>query len=452
VTITAAARPQTTPRHIATVALLAFGYAGYYFCRSDYSVALPLIVAEQAKHGVPAAAAQIRLGSIASFGVLAYAIGKFPGGSLADRFGGRRNFLAGMSGSVLFTLLFMLGGGFPLFTLAWIGNRAVQSLGWVGMVKITSRWFSFSTYGTVMAILSLSYLFGDAISREIMSVLLAHGAGWRGLFAAGAAILFALLIANALFLRETPEELGLPSPEENPLNLFATGTTAIPRSTANSRTAANPRTATNPGTAAIFRQLLGSPTFWLVCVISLCATLLRETFNLWTPLYFTQSVGLSNASAASNSALFPFFGGLSVIVAGVLSDKLGPRGRGIILFAGLLLTGLALVVLARVSPHAPAIVPVALVTLVAFLLLGPYSYLAGAISLDFGGKQGCATAAGIIDGIGYLAGVLSGNTMAHLAVSYGWASMFLLLAAVALASSAVAALSLWLQRPAVTTA
>ncbi len=424
-------RSKTTRHHLATVALLVFGYAAYYFCRSDYSVALPLIVAEQARHGIAASITQVRLGSIASLGVLAYAIGKFPSGGLADRFGGKRNFVSGMAGSVVFTLLFMVAGGLPLFTLAWIGNRAVQSLGWTGMVKITSRWFSYSTYGTVMAILSLSYLFGDAISRGIMSLLLAHGTGWRGLFAAGAGILSVLLILNALLLRETPEELGLPSPEENPLNLFAEEDV----------------TRLKLSTVAIFGQLLGSPAFWLVCIISLCATLLRETFNLWTPMYFTQAVGLSNASAASNSALFPFFGGVSVIVAGVLSDRLGPRGRGFILCAGLLLTACALLALSRVPLHASALLPVALVALVALLLLGPYSYLAGAISLDFGGKQGCATAAGIIDGIGYLAGVLSGNTMARLTVSYGWASMFLLLASVALFSSGVAGLSLWLLHP-----
>ena len=45
----------------------------------------------------------------------------------------------------------------------------------------------------------------------------------------------------------------------------------------------------------------------------------------------------------------------------------------------------------------------------AFLLIGPYSYLAGAISLDFGGKRGGATACGIIDGVGYLGGVLAGE-------------------------------------------
>jgi len=28
-----------------------------------------------------------------------------------------------MGGSILFTILFSVGGGLPVFTLAWIGNR-----------------------------------------------------------------------------------------------------------------------------------------------------------------------------------------------------------------------------------------------------------------------------------------------------------------------------------------
>ena len=212
---------QITRWHIATILLLVLGYSGYYFCRSDYSVALPLILADQVKHGVARDVAEIRLGSIASLGVLAYAIGKFPSGGIADLLGGRRNFLGGMVGSILFTVMFMLGGGFPIFTLAWIGNRFIQSLGWAGLVKVTSRWFSYSTYGTVMAIMSLSYLFGDAISREIMSVLLTYGLGWRGIFGAGAGLLFIIFLLNLFFLKESSETLGLPAPKENPRNLFA---------------------------------------------------------------------------------------------------------------------------------------------------------------------------------------------------------------------------------------
>ena len=84
------------------------------------------------------------------------------------------------------------------------------------------------------------------------------------------------------------------------------------------------------------------------------------------------------------------------------------------------------------------LVPVALVALVGFLLLGPYSYLAGAMSMDFGGEKGAATAAGIIDGVGYLAGVLSGDTMARVTVHYGWRNAFVALAVICLITAAVA--------------
>src|SRR5262249_51905010 len=78
------------------LALLMVRYAGYYLCRSNFSVALPLIVDGMAKGGMDPARARLRLGTIASLGVLAYAIGKFASGTLADFLGGKRNFLLGM--------------------------------------------------------------------------------------------------------------------------------------------------------------------------------------------------------------------------------------------------------------------------------------------------------------------------------------------------------------------
>jgi OPA family glycerol-3-phosphate transporter-like MFS transporter len=108
-----------------TVGLMVLGYAGYYICRSNLAVVLPLLIQEMAARGIPADSAKLSLGTIASLGVLAYAIGKFPSGSIADFLGGRRNFLMGMGGAIAFTILFALGGGLPLFTLAWIGNRFV---------------------------------------------------------------------------------------------------------------------------------------------------------------------------------------------------------------------------------------------------------------------------------------------------------------------------------------
>ena len=418
------ATPRFTLWHGTTIALLALGYSGYYFCRSNLSVVLPDLIHDLAQHGITANEAQVRLGFIASAGTVAYAVGKFISGSVADLFGGRRNFLAGMAGSILFTVLFVLSGGFPLFTLAWVGNRLFQSSGWVGLVKVASRWFSYSTYGTVMAVLSLSFLFGDAACRWVMSQLMAHGIGWRGVFLAGAGSLAVLFLANLLFLRETPEERGLPAPEANPLNVYAT----------NEPKPGDERT----GLLSILRPLLTSFPFWLVCLLSLGTTLLRETFNFWTPTYFVQYVGLSSSVAAERSALFPLFGGISVLVAGVLSDKLGLNGRNLVLVFGMAASTVCLLALARTPGHASQWTPVVLVTLVGFLLLGPYSYLAGAMSLDFGGQRGSATAAGIIDGVGYLAGWLSGDTVARITVAFGWENAFLALAGAALLTALVA--------------
>ena len=413
-----------TAWHATTIALLALGYSGYYFCRSNLSVVLPDLIQDLARHGISVNEAQVRLGFIASAGTMAYALGKFVSGTMADLFGGKRNFVGGMAGSIVFTILFAMGGGFPLFTLAWVGNRLFQSTGWVGLVKVTSRWFSYSTYGTVMAVLSLSYLFGDAACRWVMGWLLAMGLGWGSVFFAGAGSLTVLLVANLLLLRETPEERGLPSPEANPLNVYAEGDAQ--------------RAEEKMRLLAILKPLVTSFPFWMVCLLSLGTTLLRETFNFWTPTYFVQYVGLSSSVAAERSALFPLFGGVSVLAAGVLSDKLGLNGRNLVLVIGMAASTVCLVVLAHTPGHASQWTPVVLVTLVGFLLLGPYSYLAGAMSLDFGGKRGSATAAGIIDGVGYLAGWLSGDTVARITVAYGWKNAFLALAGTALLTALVA--------------
>jgi len=406
------------------------GYSGYYLCRSVLSVCLPQIVDELASAGMAPELARIRLGMVASIGVLAYAFGKFLSGALADLIGGRRNFLLGMGGAVLFTLLFAAGGSLPIFTLAWIGNRALQSTGWVGMVKLTSRWFSYSAYSGVMGVISLSYLFGDAASRAFMAWLLALEFGWRAVFTTAGSVLGAIFVITWLFLYDTRTELGFGEPEANPENLFAGQADDAPA----------------PGLRSLVTTLVRSPAFLFVCVLSLGFTLVRETFNTWTPTYFIESLGLSQAAAASQSAWFPFFGGISVLLAGYLGDRLGSHGRPWLILGGLTLSTLMLTVLAFGNFRGSTTLAVILVAGIAFVMIGPYSYLGGALALDFGGKRGSATASGIIDGVGYLGGVVAGDGIARASVAFGWRGAFLILAGVAAVSTVFSLLFLVDQR------
>jgi sugar phosphate permease len=52
------------------------------------------------------------------------------------------------------------------------------------------------------------------------------------------------------------------------------------------------------------------------------------------------------------------------------------------------------------------------------------------MALDFGGERGGAMSSGIIDGVGYLGGVLAGDTAARLSVDFGWSGVFVALALV----------------------
>ena len=432
-----AAVDAASPDHLArrrrwqalTLGLLIVGYAGYYLCRSNLSVATPLLADALVAEGMTPGDALSRVGFIASLGTLAYAVGKFFAGGLGDFFGGRRNFLGGMLGAVVCTIAFGASGAVPALTAAWMGNRLAQSLGWAGMVKVSGRWFDYRVSGTMMGVLSLSYLFGDAASRAFLSVLIAHGMGWRALFLMSGAVLAVVWVACARYLKESPREIGLAEGAAHPLNVFgAAGDQATPESL-----------------AALLGPLLKGRAFWYVCLLSLTMTLLRETFNTWTPTYFKDVARVSPARAAGLSALFPLLGGISVLVAGVAGDRLGRAGRALLLFAGLIATGAALWQLGRLAPGVDPAWPVGMVLLAGFLLIGPYSYLAGAVALDFGGRKGSATASGIIDGVGYIAGIAAGSGVAQAAVTRGWAATFAALAALAWGSAAIAALYVWEQ-------
>jgi len=399
-------------RQIATVVLLFGGYAALYFCRADLSVATPLLVRELGRHGVSPPAALVHIGYLSSYGVLAYALGKLFLTGLGDFWGGRVNFLIGLAGATAFTLMFALGGALPIFTLAWLGNRLTQSVAWAGLLKVSSRWFDYSSHGAIIGILSVSYLIGDALARRSMGALLAAGYGWRSLFYFAAAVAGALFAANFSLLRETRTASGHREAQPHPLNLFA-GAQQPPASI-----------------GALLSPLLRSRAYQLVCLLSLGCTIIRETFNNWTPMYLHDTLGFSTASAANMSAIFPGVGVVSVLVTGWLSDRLGANGRSLLLCVGLTATVAALVALMMLRPGTGSALPLAAIGTIAFCLLGPYSYLGGAFALDFGGKQAGAMSSGIIDGVGYLGAVFAGGSVAKIAVSLGWKGVFAALAGV----------------------
>jgi OPA family glycerol-3-phosphate transporter-like MFS transporter len=412
---------------IVTVLLLFGGYAALYFCRADLSVATPYIIDELGANGIAHADAVIRIGQMTSAGVLAYALGKLFLTGLGDFWGGRLNFLIGLVGATLFTYVFTTGSALSLFTFAWFCNRLTQSIAWAGLIKVTSKWFDYTSHGAIAGILSVSYLVGDALARHWMGGILGQGFAWRSVFYFAAAVGGLLLVSNLLFLRESRTDAGYPPAKAHPANLFG-GTESRPESV-----------------RALLGPLLRNRAFLIVCLLSFGATIVRETFNIWTPTYLHEHAGYTESAAAGMSAVFPAVGVFSVLLSGWLSDRLGEGGRATVMFFGFLTSGVVLLALTVLQPTTSgSTLAVAMIGAVAFCVLGPYSYLGGAYALDFGGKQAGAASSGLIDGIGYLGGILAGDTVARISVGFGWKGVFVALAVVCvLAAASSAYLYFW---------
>ena len=353
---------------VATVLLLFGGYAALYFCRADLSVATPYIIDELGAKGVTHADAVIHIGQMTSAGVLAYALGKLFLTGLGDFWGGRRNFLIGLAGATLFTWIFTTGSALSLFTFAWFCNRLTQSVAWAGLIKVTSKWFDYTSHGAIAGVLSVSYLVGDALARHWMGGILGQGFAWRAVFYFAAAVAGVLLVSNLFFLRESRADAGYPPAKAHPANLFG-GTESRPESV-----------------RALLGPLFRNRAFLIVCLLSFGATIVRETFNIWTPMYLHEHAGYSESAAAGMSAVFPAVGVVSVLLSGWLSDRLGEGGRATVMFFGFLTAAVALLALTLLQPTpSGSTLAVIMIGAVAFCVLGPYSYLGGAYALDFGG-------------------------------------------------------------------
>jgi len=396
-------------RQGATAAALLLGYSGYYVCRSNLSVVLPALVADPS-----AGVDRVAVGVIASAGILAYAAGKSITGVAGDFWGGRALFLLGLFLSVVATLAFSASAGFTVFLVIWIGNRFVQSAGWGGLTKLAAHWFPARHYGTVMSILSLSYLFGDAVGRYFLGALLSWGATWRHVFVVAAVVLALIGWINLMVLRDSPKELGLPEPEVNRDNVFGQrGTNSRP-----------------DDIRALLSPYLSSFSFWLVCGVSFGMTLIREAFNIWVPTYLVEAHNLAPGLAARYSSLFPFVGGVSTLMIGALTDRVGNGNRVVVMIPAMGLCAASLAILAVATKRHDLTLSLWAIGSTAFWLLGPYSLLAGAIAVDLGGRTGSATASGLIDTAGYAGGTLSGVAVARLAEG-GWAGVFLAMAVMA---------------------
>jgi sugar phosphate permease len=380
---------------------LVVGYIGVYLCRKNFSVANPLI---REAFGLN----KEKIGEVASYSTLAYMIGKFVFGPIIDRVGGRVAFLLALAGVAVFGALGGLVSSLPLLTLVYSLNRLAGSAGWGGMVKQVPNWFGARSMAVAMGVLSLGFVFGGVCATLLAgSIAQWSGNNWRWIMSAPSLVLLGILLLCWAVL-----------PRERRLDESDAGAAAA---------------RTKEGfTLRRVSELMAVRRFWIVAALSFVLTLLRETFNTWTVDFFktTGGAGLSNRIAAFLSTPFDAFGALGILTLGLVFGRIGHVARMCLLVA--LLGALAALIYVLPALAAQNLwLATAGIAAIGFLAYGPYSLLSGVLAVEIRGSSHVATAAGIFDGVGYLAAILSGQQFGRILDKGGYRLAFNCLAALA---------------------
>ena len=381
---------------------LVAAYIGVYLCRKNLSVAVPEL---QTAWGLT----KKQVGFIGSASTVTYAAGKFLFGPITDRLGGRTALL----GSMMFVAIFSAAGGLvpslTVLTIMYSANRLCGSASWGAMLKQIPDWFEPRKIPFTCGLLSLSYVFGGAIAVAFAGLIarLTHDS-WHAVLSIPSLVLMLLAVASWFILPRSRGEKSLPGASQKE------SVYSVKR----------------------VLQLFTERKFLVVVALSFTLTLLRETFNFWTVdfIHTEAAKGISNSAAAMLSTPFDLCGGVGIVLMGLVFGRLQPRGRQILLVCILGLLSILLAVLPSLF-HLGLWALAAGVGMIGFLVYGPYSLLAGVLSVEVRGQEFAATVSGMVDGTGYIAGFLSGVFFGQLLMIGGYRLGFEVMAGLTLVSA-----------------
>ncbi len=397
-------------------------YAGFYLCRKNLSVIIPLL------HG-SGGLSSIKLANIVFGYSLLYVIGQFICGFLSDRFGAKRVVGSGLVLVIFSNLMMSLHASLAWLLVFACFNGIGQATGWSGLVKIMAVWFDRENRGVVMAWWGTNYVFGGFLATAFATWsiaqpwLFAHAA-WRRGFVVPAVLLIFITLLFLFGVKEYPDT--------------------------------NELAATGPGHAeravdvrsnwSDLAALLRKPALWMVSISYFFLELCRYALLFWLPLYLVERMKYSLQVSGYVSSLYDLVGIVGAVLAGYASDRFLQSRRAPV--STVMLFGLGIIMLCQPAMKQYGLIGVAIaVSMAGIFSYGPDTLLSGVSAQDIGEAKAAGTACGLVEGIGHIGSLFSPYIVVYVSGRYGWDRLFALFAASAFLGGIVL-LPLWKLRPA----
>lgn len=381
------------------------GYAMYYVTRQNLN---PIAHVFKPATGMT----DDQFGLMVSISLIAYGIGKFLSGMLADK-SNIRVFLAfGLMASSVINLFFGYLHSFYLLVFFWTLNQAFQSMGFPPIARIFAYWFSPKERASKWTLWASAHTVGISIAAIIAAVILkltnvVPWIHWQFVF-----VLSGIMgIATSIFIlasgADTPESVGLPPVEEYKKV---------------EQLVVKEKTDGDSYMTLLRKYVLTNKYIWILSIAFLCVYYVRYVTLSWAAI-FLDSRELSKASIPLIFTLNPLVGALGGIVAGILTDKIF-RGRcspaNIIYFVLLAFSAYGFYLFAGPSHIA---LTCFFIAAIGFFVDGPQNLLNVQISF-LTTKESVAAACGFCGLFAYIGGFMAGSGASFIKNHWGWEGVF----------------------------
>lgn len=373
------------------------GYAGYYLVRSNINLAKPYLISELGF-------TKGDVGLLASALTIAYGLSKFLMGNVSDRCNPRYFLASGLILSGVINLVFGFLPSLTFMVIFWSFNGWFQGMGWPPCGRTMVHWFSDRERGTKMAIWNLAHNVGGMLAPLIASYSIIVFGSWKSAFYIPAVLAIATGFMVLIFLRDTPQSVGLPAIEEFKNDYPST--------------AVEDRERELSGSEILFKYVLNNKFLWIFAGANVMVYIVRYGVLNWAPTYLTEVKGYSITNSAWQSSLYELAGIPGMLFSGWASDKLFHGRRAPVMVYSMSLVAGA-VLLYWLNPKGNYMLDSVALISIGFLIYGPVM-LIGVAACDLVPKKAVGTAAGLTGLFGYLGATAAELGIGNIVQHFGW--------------------------------
>ncbi|MDR1259794.1 MAG: MFS transporter [Endomicrobium sp.] len=375
------------------------GYMFYYFTRKNISYVAPLFINELNL-------TKVSFGVLNSAMAIAYGVGKFLCGMIADKCNTRTFMAFGLIGSSIVNLFFGFLPSLPILVFFWGLNGGFQSMGFPPVAKALVYWFSQNERGTMWTLFGSARMCGVTLIGILASFFIAIN-HWRAVFYIPGIIGIITGIGMLFVLTDTPSSIGLPA-----IEVFRKDIPPLKKQGNLSRW------------QVLTKYVFCNKYIWFIAIASTFMYFIRFATLDWSAIFMVER-GIHPKTAASLLVLTPLLGTLSGVSSGYICDKFfKSRCVPISIVCLSLLIGSLWGMYHFTNSQTPLWIVGLFLSLVGFFIEGPQCVALGVLLSRLTLQESAAAALGFSGMFQYLGTFLSGIGAALIIEKYGWHGIF----------------------------